>query len=147
MYIKSEKGVTLVALTVYILVFTMLIGVITTISTFFFGRVGEVVDTPKYIYEFNKFSMFFVADIKKYNEADVSDFSIEFKDGPVYKYQNNIIYRNDIEISKNILNCKFTLKQYSVNTKTKNIINVNMQIGNNNNNIVNRSVDFTLKYW
>ena len=147
MYLKNKKGVTLVALTIYILVFVMSIGVITTVSTFFFGRIGEVADTPKHIYEFNKFSMFFVSDIKKYNEATVSDFSVEFKDGPVYKYQNNIIYRNDIVISKNIIYCKFTQKQYNVNTITKNIINVDMKIGNNSNNIVNKNIDFTLKYW
>ena len=56
--IKNERGITLSALVIYIFVFMLLLGVMTTISTFFYNGIGEVVESPKYISEFNKFSMF-----------------------------------------------------------------------------------------
>ena len=145
--VKSEKGITLAMLTVYLLVFSIIIAIVTTFSTFFFGRVGDVVDTPRYVSEFNKFVMFFATDIKNYNEATVTDSRIEFKDGPTYIYENNAIYRNNVLIAKNIISCKFTLTPYTVNTVTKNIINTDMRIGRNTEDSVTRNVDFTLRYW
>ena len=145
--IKKQKGITLTALVIYIVIFMLLIGVMTTISTFFFNNIGGVVDTPKYLSEFNKFSMFFIADVKNYNNATVTSNMIEFDDGPTYKYDGTYIYRNDVLICKNIMNCTFTSKQYNVNTKTKNLINVDMQIGKNDDKSVTKNVDFTLRYW
>ena len=67
---KSQKGITLAALTVYIFIFTLIIGVITTISNSFYANIGDVVDAPKYIAEFNKFTMFFAVDIKNYSKTN-----------------------------------------------------------------------------
>ena len=145
--IKKEEGITLAALTIYIIIFTLLIGVMTTISTFFYNNLGQVVDTPKYVSEFNKFVMFFATDVKNYKEATVTETTIEFEDGPVYQYQNNIIYRDNVAIANYILNCTFTAGQYNVNTLTKNLINVDMQIGKNEQKSLTRNVDFTLRYW
>lgn len=144
---KSEKGVTLAALTIYIIIFGLLIGVMTTISTFFYSNIGDVVDTPRYVSEFNKFSMFFVTDIKNYSKANVTQNTIQFEEGPTYKFENNSIYRNDVQIAKYILNCSFSLKQENVNSITKNIINVDMQIGRNADKSTTRNIDFTLRYW
>lgn len=145
--IKSNKGVTLTALAVYILIFTVLIGIMTTITTSFYGNIGEIIDSPKYVSEFNNFVMFFAVDVKNYKEATVTDNTIEFRNGPLYIFQNNTIYRNDEPIAKYIMNCTFTYKQYTVNTTTKNLINVDMQIGKDADDSVTKNVDFTLKYW
>lgn len=145
--IKSERGITLAALATYIFILTLVLAVLTTISTFFYSNIGEVTNPPKYIYEFNNFTMFFATDIKNHNNATVSSNTIQFEEGPEYKFENNAIYRNGQLISKNVLSCKFTLSQTTVNTTTKNIINVNIQIGENEEDSMTESVDFTLKYW
>ena len=119
----------------------------TTISTFFYGNIREILYTPKYGTEFNKFAMFFVIDVKNYSEATVSANKIEFENGPTYQYLNNTIYRNDVAIATRILSCEFTAKEYNVNEVTKNIINVNMRIGSNEEKSVTRNIDFTLRYW
>ena len=144
---KSQNGVTLVALTIYICIFTIVIGILTTISTFFFDNIYQVIDQPRYATEFNKFIMFFSVDVKNYNSADVTDTSIKFTDGPTYIYRNNGIYRNDELIAENVLNCTFTPNVYNVNDVAKNIINVDMQIGRKEENSLEKSIDFTLKYW
>ena len=125
----------------------IVIAAMTTMSTFFYKNISGVVDTPKYLSEFNKFSMFFVADIKNYSNANVTSNTIEFENGPTYKYQGNAIYRNDVKIAEYIMSCDFTLSQYNVDTTSKNIINVNMQIGKTAEKSVQENVDFVLKYW
>ena len=91
--------------------------------------------------------MFFVVDIKNYNEAIVTDTTIEFENGPIYSYRNNMIYRNDVVIANYVMECKFTPKQYDVSNITKNLINVNMKIGKEAEETITRNIDFTLKYW
>lgn len=145
--VKNIKGVTLVALVIYIFIFTIILGVMTTISTSFFNNIGGVVDTPKYLLEFNKFSMFFVTDAKNYSRANVTDTTIQFENGPMYKFQNNNIYRNDTIIAKNVLDCTFSTNNFNVNNITKQIVNVNMKMGKNDEKYVVKNVDFTLKYW
>lgn len=144
---KSNKGVTLTSLVIYVFALTIVMAAMTTMSTFFYTRIADVLDTPKYLAEFNKFTMFFVTDIKNYNNATVTDTTIEFEGGPTYSYNNGAIYRNDVKIAEYIMNCTFTPETYNVNTTAKNIINVNVQIGKSDNRFIAQNVDFTLKYW
>ena len=46
------------------------------------------------------------------------------------------------------MKCTFTKEEpYKVGTMSKNIINVNLQIGKSDDRSVSQNVDFTLKYW
>ena len=146
--IKNNKGITLLALIVYITIFILVIGVMTTISSFFYGNMKNVTIEPKYASEFNKFTMFFAVDIKNNKEATVENNLIKFNDDLVYKYENNCIYRNDLLIAQNILDCKFSLNApYTVNSVSKNIVNVYMKRGKSEDNYFEENIDFTLKYW
>ena len=149
MQIKTnQKGITLTSLVIYMMALTIVMAAMTAMSTYFYDNIGEVLDTPKYLGEFNKFTMFFVADIKNYSSATVTDTTIEFENGPTYVFKNGGIYRNDFKIADYIMSCTFTEEEpYKVGTISKNIINVNMQIGKNENRSVTQNLDFTLKYW
>lgn len=146
-FMKSEKGITLTVLVAYITVFMIILTMMTTISSYFYNNIYTIKDSHKYISEYNKFSMFFVVDVKK-NESITSITSnrLEFGDGTVYSYRDNSIYRNDIRISKYVKSFTFTQSNYTVNEFTKKIINVNTSLGNNNEQIT-RNIDFVLKYW
>lgn len=144
---KSEKGITLTALVIYIVVFFIMITTMSAISDHFYKNVGEVKDTPKYIVEFNKFSMFFVADVKRNSQITaLSTTSVEFPDGTEYMYQDNAIYRNGEKIVKYVKSFTFTESEYTEDAFTKKIINVNTTIGNDKEEIT-RNIDFVLKYW
>ena len=145
--LSSEKGVTLSALVLYMVIMVIVIGIMTTISSFFFRNVYSVIDTPKYLSEMNKFIMFFGVDVKNYSYATVTDDTIQFENGPTYKYQDGYIYRNDLAIANAIMNCTFTGSEIEVGNVTKNIINVNVQIGKNDDKSVTKNIDLTLKYW
>ncbi len=144
---KSEKGVTLTALVAYIATFIIIIGIITTVSSHFYNNVWQIKEAPKYIDEFNKFSMFFILDVKKNTKVtSISNSSIEFEDGTKYSYKNNSIYRNEERIAKYVNQFKFTASDYTVNNFTKKIVNVTAEFGRNSKKIT-RNIDFVLKYW
>ena len=144
---KSEKGVTLTALVAYVAVFIIIIAMVTFVSSYFYKNVEKIQDSPKYISEFNKFSMFFTIDVKRNTSiTSITSNSIEFGDGTLYTYSDNKIYRNGERITKNVKSITFTKSEYTENEFTKSIVNVNTVIGNGSESIT-RSIDFVLKYW
>ena len=125
---KSEKGVTLTALAIYITVFILIILIMSFVSNYFFENVGQIKDSPKYVSEFNKFSMFFVAD------------------GTKYIYKNNAVYRNDAKIAQYFKKFSFKQSEYTQNSFTKTTIIVKAELGNETNKM-ERQIEFVLKYW
>lgn len=144
---KSEKGVTLTALTVYITVFILIILIMSFVSNYFFENVGQIKDSPKYVFEFNKFSMFFVADVKRNTTLiSCSDTELEFADGTKYIYKDNAVYRNDVKIAQYFKNFSFKQSEYTQNSFTKTTVIVKAELGNETNKM-ERQIEFVLKYW
>ena len=145
--IKSEKGATLLELIVYIIVFAIILSIMSMISDNFYKNIGTIKSSPQYISEFNKFAMFFVADVKRNSDIiSITDTELQFEDGTKYSYKDNSIYRNEEVIAKYIKSVSFLQTEETVNEFTKKIINVNVTIGNKKEEI-KRNIDFVLKYW
>lgn len=144
---KSEKGVTLTALAVYITVFILIILIMSFVSNYFFENVGQIKDSPKYVSEFNKFSMFFVADVKRNTTLiSCSDTELEFADGTKYIYKDNAVYRNDVKIAQYFKNFSFKQSEYTQNSFTKTTVIVKAELENETNKM-ERQIEFVLKYW
>lgn len=146
---KSEKGVTLTSLVIYVIIATMLISSLALFSSFFFSNMSQVKEQDQYALEFNKFCMFFILDVKNNKSATVTDKKVVFEDGTIYEYKESekAVYRNDKKISKRIQSVKFTspVEGYKVKNTTKQTITVDISIGRNKT--FNDSIEFTLKYW
>ena len=56
--LKSENGVTLTELVVYILVLSIVMGIMASISNFFYGNLDLIKDSAKYAGEFDKIKIF-----------------------------------------------------------------------------------------
>lgn len=144
---KSEKGVTLTALAIYITVFILIILIMSFVSNYFFENVGQIKDSPKYVSEFNKFSMFFVADVKRNTTLiSCSNTELEFADGTKYIYKDNAVYRNDEKIAQYFKNFSFKQSEYTQNSFTKTTVIVKAELGNETNKM-ERQIEFVLKYW
>ena len=146
---KSEKGVTLTALVTYIIIFMIVLSIMATISASFYKNVTLVTESPRYISEFNKFSMFFVLDVKNNTEVtSITSTNLVLEDGTTYQYSNGIIYRNGEQVAKYIQEFCFTRTTYTdtENEFEKQIVNVTAKIGQSDE-IVTRDIDFVLKYW
>lgn len=143
---NSQKGITLTALVIYIGVSTIVISIMAVISSFFFENVDGIKKQENYASEFNKFNMFFINDVKQDKTAVVEGNKITFEDGTVYQYikSQKTILRNDTEIASNVTNLTFKLEKYeATKNTTKNIITVNISIGES----FNESIEYVLKYW
>lgn len=142
---KSEKGITLTSLVIYVIVATTLIGTIATFSSFFFSNMGLIKTQQNYAPEFNKFSMFFVEDVKKNKNAEVTQNTIRFENGTIYQYANNKIYRNGTVITEKVDDLTFSLSKFSVANTTKQIITVKMIVEGKLNSPT--GIEYVLKYW
>lgn len=145
---KSQKGVTLVALVIYIIVFTIVISILSVISSFFFSNVKFVKEQANYAPEFNKFNMFFIQDVKNNKNVNVSGSTVEFADGTRYDFnsEQKAIYRNGKAIAKNIQVAVFKASTVTIRNTTKNIVNVNIAIGKAGA-LFTKDIDYVLKYW
>ena len=145
---KSQKGVTLVALVIYIIVFTIVISILSVISSFFFSNVNFVKEQANYAPEFNKFNMFFIQDVKNNKNVTVNNNTIEFADGTRYDFNSDqkAIYRNGKAIAKNIQVAVFKPSTVTIRNTTKNIVNVNIAIGKAGS-LFTKYIDYVLKYW
>ena len=60
---KEEKGITLVILGIYIIIFSIVIGLLASLSSYIYSNLDNVSDSNIDLSEFNKFTMFFVSKI------------------------------------------------------------------------------------
>lgn len=143
---KSEQGVTLTSLVIYIAVATVLISTMAVMSSHFFANIQLVKNQSDYVVEYNKFNMFFIQDVKANKAASIIGTTIVFEDGTKYEYKNESIYRNDKKIAKNIRTASFEPATYTVNNVTKNLIKVNLNIGVEKKSY-QKQIEYVLKYW
>ena len=59
---KSEKGVTLVSVIMYVLVMVILIGLVATLTTYFRSNISLMDTSSNNVAEYNKFNMYFTKD-------------------------------------------------------------------------------------
>lgn len=144
---KTEKGITLTSVVVYVLIATALISSTALLSSFFFSNMSLIKEQNQYAPEFNKFSMFFIEDVKNNKSAEVTTTKVTFADGTVYEYKSNekAVYRNDTKITEKLDSFTFSSSEYVVSNTTKQIINVKMMIDGVPNSI--NGIEYVLKYW
>ncbi len=108
---------------------------------------NEVKEQEKYAPEFNKFSMFFIGDVKNNKTAEVTTNQVTFEDGTVYQYRQSekAVYRNSTKITEKVDSFSFSSTEEQVSSTNKRIINVKMSIGGKVN--LKSGIDYTLRYW
>lgn len=150
-YFKSEKGITLMALTTYIIVMLIVVGIVATVSTFFYGNLNIVKDSAKYSCEFDKFNSSIISDVKsnKHVNVDNDNKTIIFEDGTTYKYNDadDGIYRGKNKIASHVKYFTISKKMIVIDNVDKEILTINIIIGDSNKNLINKQIDYTLKYW
>ena len=144
---RTEKGITLTSLIIYIVLLILVVGILSIVSQHFYSNTSYITDMGKYVSEFNKFNMYFVEDVKNNsNIYSIEPSKVVFEDGTIYTYYERSIYRNKVEICKNIYNCEFTQKEeIDSNNFIKKIINVKMAI--EGSKLFETQNDYVLKYW
>ena len=147
---KKEKGITLIALIMYIIMFSATIGLLATLSSYIFDNVGNINSNSISSEEFNKFNVNFVKDVKESKNAKIETKDgkvlISFESGVNYTYiaSEKAIYKDKQKIAINIVS--FTAKEKIENNK--NIIEVSVATGKDiNKPNYSKTIKYVLRYW
>ena len=141
---KSQKGVTMISLTIYIITMAIVVGILSTVTTFFYKNVKDTNVDIDLLTEFTTFNSYFSEEINNSNlqviECGTTDRNqnyIVFSNGVQYTYvpENKGIYRNQVKICRNIDICTFSEKIEN----GKSVITVNLTAGNQQ-----RETEYTL---
>ena len=129
---KSQKGITLISLTVYIIVMAIVVGVVATVSTYFYSNQNATSSKIEPLTQYTKFNSFFLDEVNHQGiqVIECQENYIAFDNGVQYTFvpENKGIYRNQIKISKGIQNCTF---DYAIENGRKKItVNIQSEEGN-----------------
>lgn len=130
---KSQKGIALTSLIIYVIAMLIVISIISVISTFFYNNieeVGENVDPSK---EFTQFNTYFLQDINRdeieviecKNDESSNQNYIILSDGTQYTFKNQSVYRGKVKICENIYQMSF---EYTKEENQKGVVNVKYKL-------------------
>ena len=144
---KSEKGITLTSLIIYVLLLIMVVSILSVVSKYFYANTSYINEMGKYVSEFNKFNMYFVEDAKNNNDLySIAEDKIVFADGTIYTYSDQVIYRNKVKICDHIYQCIFTQKEETDSNNFKKKI-INVKLGIKGSKLFTTENNYVLKYW
>ena len=140
---KAEKGITLTSLIIYVTAMSIVVGIVTVISTYFYNNVSTVTKNSNKYKQYTKFNSYFIQEINISNNAveECNGNLIKFSNGNQYTFQNDSIYFNKIKICENIKECLF---ENIIDKNGKNVVTVKLAVQEENNIF---STNYTLKDW
>lgn len=116
---KNEKGITLIALIIYVILMTFVVAGVSAITSSFYTNLNEVDENSKSAVAFSKFNMYFIKDIKskdvRIESSSKDQIQLSFTDDNEknetvrYSVQNNSLYRNKVKICDDIKDVKITV--------------------------------------
>lgn len=148
---NSQKGITLVSLTIYIIAMVIVVGIVAVISSYFYQNVNTSTDQINPLAEYTKLNSFFTEEVNHdqikvleckttYQETNEIESSyIVFDDGVQYTYlaENEAVYRNQAKICQEVKSCMFENRIKN----GKDIVVLTITIGNG----TEKTVEYTLK--
>lgn len=138
---KSQKGITLISLTIYIIVMVIVVTVVALISNYMFKNMNSVSEAIDPLTEYIRFNSFFTDEVNTtgIKILDCQNDYILFDNNVQYTFvaENEAIYLNKAKIAKNVTNCKFSITE----NDGKKQINVQITLDDNET----KSTTYTLK--
>ena len=144
---RNQRGITLMTLIIYVIGLTIILGIVTVITNFFYQNVLKMEDNSKTASQYSKFNIAFLEEVKTYgNKVERLDDEgnsvlnteknyVKFTSGNTYIFQDEKVYKNKIAIANNITDFSFKVWLYDA----KEVISVKMKIGD-----VEQIIDYVL---
>ncbi len=115
---NRKSGITLVALSIYIVTMVIVVALISLLTTFFYGNVLNMSDTTKDLAEFDQFNAYMVEETQKVgnriSNLNEENKTVAFTSGNVYTMEESGIYCNDVRVYQanlDLANSYFSIKQ------------------------------------
>ena len=130
---KSEKGITLISLIIYIIGLLVAITIITVVSSFFYKNIDTSTVDVDNLLEYTKFNSYIVKDINNEELQYINCQTVRenltgkithsyaiFNNGNQYTYiaKNKSIYMGKVKIAENVQECEFSVSK-DINTQKK----------------------------
>lgn len=143
---KSEKGITLTSIIIYVVAMIIIVGIIAVITRYYYGNVNKLSNNTSSMEEVTKLNTFITEEVNKSgniiydcntqnngkNDNYIIFYNPNDKDEKIgnlgytqYTFKNQSIYLNKIKICSNIDDCKFEDVSDEKNYKLKVTITVN----------------------
>lgn len=151
---NKEKGITLVALTLYVVMFTAVLVFLANLSNYIYGNLGNINTDSTSLTEFNRFNIKFIKDIKEHENGYVNDLedgnylitltNATNSDEITYSYIKSeySIYRNSEKVAQNI----YAFEPNFLTINNKNVLRIRIATGKNNIGF-DKTFNYVLKYW
>lgn len=139
---KSEKGITLISLTVYVIVMLITVTVVSIVTSYFYNNIQTYTAKTDSINEYTRFNSYFTEEINtkgnkilECNEiidandnGNVKEKYVVFSTNRQYTYvpENKSIYQNNVKIASGVEDCSFE----HLIENGKDAIKVHLIIGN-----------------
>ena len=137
---KSEKGITLISLTVYIIAMLVVLGILAVISRYFYSNMSDAKENVEPYTEYTAFNSYFTDEINHegIQVLECEKDHIVFSNGVQYTFieENEGIYKDKVKICRGVKKCEFSYELKD----GKSTITVNLNFGKENRNIT-----YTLK--
>ena len=116
---KSQKGITLISVSINVIVLLIMVAMISTISTYFFANYNNVSEKVPTLKEYTNFISYFSQDINIKGirvllcettiDNNIKTSYIIFNNNVQYTFleENRGVYRNKIKIARNVSDCEF----------------------------------------
>ncbi len=138
---KSQKGITLISVTVYIIGLTIAISIITVLTAYFSKNINKNIGNVELYSEYTNFDSFFSQEVNHNNITvlECEENYIVFDNQVQYTFvpENKGIYRNKVKICRQIENCTFT----NTIENGKYVVTVEIEI----KGLEKRTIKYTLK--
>lgn len=111
---KSERGVTLTSIMIYVIALTVAVLIIGRITNYFYKNINYVANDTAANAEYTKFNSYFTDEINiEGNEVELweENYILFGKSQNQYTFQSEGIYRGKTKISKNVESCKFSYNE------------------------------------
>ena len=124
---KSEKGITLVSLIIYVIAMLITVTIMTIVTSYFYQNVDVSAEKYTYFSEFTKFESYFSEETTKQGNRIVEINPENTQDNPnaqknseqvylilssgnqyTYIKQNKAIYQNNVKITSGVEDCSIT---------------------------------------
>lgn len=146
---KSERGVTLTSLVIYLIAMVLTVTIITVITSYFYKNVEVTTQSYDFMGEFTKFQSYFSEEVNldankiveiSENQNSTSQVYIVLSSGNQYTYvkANKSIYKNNVKIASHVENCTFAEELQN----GKQVVVVTMQVEG-----TTRTMRYALKNW
>ena len=109
---KTNKGITLTSLVIYVIAMVIVVTTISTISSYFYNNIDDVNSETDSSMAYTEFNMYFTQEINTKENypvlvSDGAEYIVFSKTGNQYTFKNNAIYKNQIKICDDISSCTF----------------------------------------